>query len=72
MDMNMSMNMDFGSDAFMDLPHPAQDLTFQDDQVPTGNLFSQDMVALGLDEALPPDEMIEELYEWPMSPSAVH
>ena len=63
MDINMGMNMDFGNDAFMDLPNPVQDFAFQVDQIQSENIYSQEMVALGLEEALPPDEMIEELYE---------
>ena len=60
---NMSMNMDYGNDAYMDLPNPADDLAFQVNQVFANVQYSQEMVGLGLDEALPPDEMIDELYE---------
>jgi hypothetical protein len=59
MDINME-NMDFDEDALLDFPIPESAYTFQP-QIPNGDFFSQEVISLGLQEPLPPDEMIDEL-----------
>lgn len=40
--------------------------------VPAGDYFSQDVISLGLQEPLPPDNLMDELYVWILSAKNVH
>jgi hypothetical protein len=54
------MNMDFESDPLLNFPISDSTFTFQP-QIPTGDFFSQEIISMGLQEPLPPDEMIADL-----------
>lgn len=56
----MDMNVDFENDALMDFPMPETAFTYQP-EMPTGDFFSQEVISLGLEEPLPPEEMIRDL-----------
>jgi hypothetical protein len=56
----MDMNMDFEGDPLLDFPMPESTFAFQP-QMPTGDFFSQEIISMGLQEPLPPDEMIADL-----------
>jgi hypothetical protein len=57
----MDIDMEFEDDALLDFPIPEPTFTFQP-EMPNGDFFSQEVISLGLQEPLPPDEMVEELY----------
>lgn len=56
------MGMGFGEDGFMDeFAGAAHDFSTPLNQAPEFECFSQDVIGLGLDEPLPPDQMIDDL-----------
>jgi hypothetical protein len=58
--MDMDMNVDFVDD-FLD-PFAVPDTSYSIPQsIPAGDFFSQEVISLGLEEALPPDDMTSEL-----------
>ena len=54
--LSLDMHVDFEDDAFM-----GTDFNLPSAQLPAEGFYTQEMVNLGLEEALPPDEMVEEL-----------
>jgi hypothetical protein len=66
MDMNMDMNMDLETGGLLDesfnVPLSAFDFDSTAPSLPEGNFFSQELISLGLQEPLPPNQMIDELY----------
>jgi hypothetical protein len=60
----MDMNMDVGDDMLdpaFDIPLSAFDYQSVPPALPEGNFFSQELISLGLQEPLPPDQMINDL-----------
>lgn len=53
--------MDFENDPLLDFPVQDSTYTFQP-QMPVGVFYSQEVISMGLQEPLPPDLMIEDLY----------
>jgi hypothetical protein len=62
MDMNIDMENGGMLDESFDMPPSAFDFQPAPPSVPEGNFFSQEIIGLGLQEPLPPDVMVEELY----------
>jgi hypothetical protein len=74
LDMNnvdINMDMDFGGDDVViddvllnsNFAMPQADFAFVGD-MPDSGFFSQEVISLGLQEPLPPDDMVEELYAY--------
>jgi hypothetical protein len=61
----MDINMDFEDDTLLDFTMPESTYTFQpqiQSFMPEPDVFSQELLSQGLQEPLPPDEMINELH----------
>jgi hypothetical protein len=62
----MDMNMDMGTggilDESFDIPLSAFDFQPAAPSMPEGDFFSQELISLGLQEPLPPNQMVDELY----------
>lgn len=56
--MDVDLNFDTSNVDF-DIPHPGMP---NDNPMPSGDFFSQELLALGLLEPLPPQDMMDELY----------
>lgn len=58
---NVEMEIDFNDVQLPDYPLPEPSYNFLD-PIPGGDFFSQEVISLGLQEPLPPDDMIDNLY----------
>jgi hypothetical protein len=62
----MDINIDMGTDGLLDesfnVPLSAFDFQPAAPSVPEGDFFSQELISLGLQEPLPPNQMVDELY----------
>lgn len=65
--MDMDMNIDMGDDGLLDgtfnLNAGGFDFSPPGPSIPMGDLFSQELLELGLQEPLPPQEMMDELHQ---------
>jgi hypothetical protein len=65
----MDINMDMGGagllDESFDIPLSTFDFQSAAPSLPEGNYFSQELISLGLQEPLPPNQMQDELYDAP-------
>ena len=60
-DLNMDMNVDLGDGGLQDSSYDFSGLGNGGSSIPNDGLFSQELLALGLEEPLPPQDMIDEL-----------
>lgn len=84
MDMNMNMNLDMDMNMDMNFTNEGlQDLGFDImngnlgtassvPTVPIGDFFSQEIISLGLQEPLPPESLMDDLYVWILSEGYIH
>ena len=59
MGLDMNMSMSYEEAAFMALPNSGMDFSLPEQ--PLEHFYPQEVISLGLDEALPPEEMMEDL-----------
>jgi hypothetical protein len=62
--MEMDMNLDIGDAGIMDPSFDVSQAGFglkREASIPMGDFFSQELLALGLQEPLPPPDMMDEL-----------
>ena len=71
--MNMDMDMNFVDEGLQDLGFDIMNGNIgAGPSVPIGDFFSQEVISLGLQEPLPPESLMDDLYVWILSKGDLH
>lgn len=71
--MNIDMNMNFADEGLQGLGFDIMNGNLGSvSSVPVGDYFSQEVISLGLQEPLPPESLMDDLYVWILSKGDLH
>lgn len=71
--MNVDMELNFTSEGIQNIGYDILSGNVgAGSSVPAGDYFSQEVISLGLQEPLPPDNLMDELYVWILSARNTH
>lgn len=73
LDMDMGMSMNFTNEGLHDLGYDTTNENLGNgSSVPMGDLFSQEIISLGLQEPLPPESLMDDLYVLILGQENIH